>query len=52
MKLSKLLQIIFISVLSISIVSCVKFEKVDQRQMPDGAKAKARKNIEKVEALL
>ena len=27
-----------------TITSCVKFEKVDQRQMPDGAKAKARKN--------
>lgn len=46
MKFSKLLQIIFITLLSISIASCVKFEKVDQRKMPDGAKAKARKNIE------
>ena len=29
-----------------SLLSCMKFEKVDQRQRPDGAKAKARKNIE------
>ena len=26
--------------------SCIKFKKVDQRQIPDGAMAKARKNVE------
>ena len=30
----------------LSLISCGGFKKVDQRQMPDTAKAKARKNIE------
>ncbi len=32
--------------LIILVTSCGFYEKVDQRQMPDGAKAKARKNVE------
>ena len=30
----------------ITLTACGGFKKVDQRQMPDGSKAKARKNIE------
>ncbi len=30
----------------IALTACGGFKKVDQRQMPDGSKAKARKNIE------
>ena len=30
----------------VTLVGCGGFKKVDQRQMPDGSKAKARKNIE------
>ena len=36
----------FISLICILTTSCNMYEKVDQRQMPDGAKAKARKNVE------
>ena len=39
-------KIIILSVLSLFIYSCGFYEKVDQRQMPDTAKAKARKNLE------
>ena len=45
----KFLRIIsFITILSSLFVtnSCGTFKKVDQREMPDGASAKARKNIE------
>ena len=44
MRFSKLFFTIFISLLTLS--SCGMYKKVDQRQMPDGAEAKARKNIE------
>ena len=46
MKISKLFFTIpfFISLITVS--SCGMYEKVDQRQMPDGAEAKARKNLE------
>ena len=37
-------------ILLIITVSCA-YEKVDQRQRPDGAKAKARKNIDRGTAL-
>ncbi len=36
----------FISLICILTTSCKFYEKVDQRQMPDGAKAKARKNVD------
>ena len=36
----------FISLICILTTSCKYYEKVDQRQMPDGAKAKARKNVD------
>ena len=46
MKLSKLFltTLLFISLVTMN--SCGMYKKVDQRQMPDGAEAKARKNIE------
>ena len=46
MDYRKLSRIFIIITLSLSLVSCGGFKKVDQRKMPDGAKAKARKNIE------
>ncbi len=46
MKFSKLLFTIFLFLSLITISSCGMYKKVDQRQMPDGADAKARKNIE------
>ena len=46
MKFFKIL-ILFFLILNLSLLnSCIKFKKVDQRTMPDGAAAKARKNIE------
>ena len=44
MKILKSLN--FIIILLVLTTSCGFYEKVDQRQMPDGAKAKARKNVE------
>ena len=44
-KLS-IFKIIIFSILLLFIYSCGFYEKVDQRQMPDTAKAKARKNVE------
>ena len=46
MKILKLFSPIIISSLIIFLSSCGMYKKVDQRQMPDGADAKARKNIE------
>ncbi len=46
MKISKLFFTIFIFTSLITLSSCGMYKKVDQRQMPDGAEAKARKNIE------
>ena len=37
---------ILIFIIFLSLNSCGIYKKVDQRQMPDGAQAKARKNIE------
>tara|TARA_B100001093_G_C26853703_1_gene1026340 strand:+ start:254 stop:790 length:537 start_codon:yes stop_codon:yes gene_type:complete len=46
MKKSKFLFYTIILVFIYGLTSCTTFKKVDQRQMPDGAQAKARKNIE------
>jgi len=47
MNLFKPLKAFFLSIFMIMLISsCGLYEKVDQRQMPDGAKAKARKNVE------
>ena len=46
MKVSKLFFTIFIFVTLLAVSSCGIYKKVDQRQMPDGPEAKARKNIE------
>ncbi len=46
MKISKLFFTILFFISLITVSSCGMYEKVDQRQMPDGADAKARKNIE------
>ena len=45
MDYRKLSRIFIIITLSLSLVSCGGFKKVDQRKMPDGARAKAQKNI-------
>ena len=44
MKILKSLN--FIIILLVLTTSCGFYKKVDQRQMPDGAKAKARKNVD------
>ena len=44
MRFSKLFFTIFICLLTLG--SCGIYKKVDQRQIPDGPEAKARKNIE------
>ena len=46
MKILKLFFTIFLLLNLITINSCGIYKKVDQRQMPDGADARARKNIE------
>ena len=46
MKFSKLFFTIFTIISLLTMSSCGMYKKVDQRQMPDGAEAKARKNIE------
>ena len=46
MKFSKLFLTIFLLISLVTVNSCGIYKKVDQRQMPDGADAKARKNIE------
>ena len=46
MKFSKLFLTIFLLISLVTVNSCGIYKKVDQRQMPDGAEAKARKNIE------
>jgi hypothetical protein len=46
MKISKLFFTILLFTSLITLSSCGMYKKVDQRQMPDGADAKARKNIE------
>ena len=46
MKLLKYLSIIFLISNLLFLNSCGSFKKVDQRTMPDGAEAKARKNVE------
>ena len=47
MKFLKLFFTTFLLIISlITLNSCGMYKKVDQRQMPDGAEAKARKNIE------
>ena len=47
MKIGKFFSCLLIILISLGfLTSCGGFKKVDQRQMPDGAKAKARKNIE------
>ena len=42
----KIFKYLIIAVIALTLHACEGFKKVDQRQMPDGAKAKARKNIE------
>jgi hypothetical protein len=44
--MKKLNLVIFLLITSIFLQTCGSFEKIDQRDRPDGAKAKARKNIE------
>ena len=44
MKIFK--SIILAISLTLFVTSCGFYKKVDQRQMPDGAKAKARKNVD------
>ena len=47
MKFLKLFFTIFLLIFSlVTVNSCGMYKKVDQRQMPDGADARARKNIE------
>lgn len=46
MKFKNCFFSIFIFIVFLSLSSCGIYKKVDQRQMPDGAQAKARKNIE------
>ena len=46
MKILKLFFTIFLLLNLITLNSCGIYKKVDQRQMPDGADARARKNIE------
>ena len=46
MKILKLFFTIFLLLNLITFNSCGIYKKVDQRQMPDGADARARKNIE------
>ncbi len=47
MRFKLFLRALFtVILLSVFLTSCVKFKKVDQREMPDTAKAKSRKNIE------
>ena len=46
MKTTKFFQILILIGLLIVTESCIKYKKVNQREMPDGAAAKARKNIE------
>jgi hypothetical protein len=46
MKFINCIISIFIFIIFLSLNSCGIYKKVDQREMPDGAKAKARKNIE------
>ena len=46
MKILKYLSIIFLISNLFFLNSCGMYKKVDQRQMPDGADAKARKNVE------
>lgn len=46
MNFKTLLKNLIISLLCISIFSCGMYKKVDQRNRPDGAAAKARKNVE------
>ena len=46
MDYRKLSRIFIIIALTLSLVSCGGFKKVDPRKMPDTAKAKARKNLE------
>ena len=46
MKISKLFFTILLFTSLITLSSCGMYKKVDQRQMPDGAEAKARKNID------
>ena len=45
MKILKYLSIIFLVSNLFFLNSCGMYKKVDQRQMPDGAEAKARKNV-------
>ena len=46
MKILKFLSITFLVSNLLFLSSCGIYKKVDQRTMPDGAKAKARKNVE------
>ena len=46
MKFTKFFISSILVVFLLSLNSCGFYKKVDQRQMPDGAKAKARKNID------
>ena len=46
MKILKYLSIIFLISNLFFLNSCGMYKKVDQREMPDGAEAKARKNVE------
>ncbi len=46
MKFLKLFFTIFLLINLIALNSCGMYKKVDQRKMPDGAEAKARKNLE------
>ena len=45
MKILKYLSVIFLISNLFFLNSCGMYKKVDQRQMPDGAEAKARKNV-------
>ena len=46
MKQIETLKILTLLLVFFTFLSCGGFKKVDQRQMPDGAAAKARKNID------
>ena len=45
MKMSIILRFLLITTTILALTSCGMYKKVDQRQMPDGAAAKARKAL-------
>ena len=44
--MKKIINFLVLFIIVLTTYSCGGFKKVDQRKMPDGSKAKARKNIE------